>query len=431
MRLIKPQSRPFDLRDGLARGLILSVATSGTKVWSIRYEFQGKHRRLALGEFPDVTLAQARDKARAVRIAVRDGRDPFGERQAAKAIPTGTVDALAAAYLQQHATPRKKKNGAEDARVLTVDVLPYLGDRAVKELTRRDIRGVLERVMARDAPYAANRTLEIIRGMLNWGIRHDWLEANPAALIEKPGIEVARERVLDDDEIRALWDLLGRFPARQQMQAPGRPRATVDREGRPFCPISRSLAAVTKFRLLSAQRGGEVLRMRWADLDLAAGWWTIPACDSKNGKPHRVPLTPDMLAVIAAQPKKNFSRPVGINSAPSVYVFTGKASATVEAAVKKAGALLSGVLGFDFRSHDLRRTAATRMAALGVPRDHISQVLNHTPAGAVATRVYDRYNYDAEKRAALSTWNTSLTRLLAGKPSTGARVTPIRARRHA
>ena len=99
--------------------------------------------------------------------------------------------------------------------------------------------------MERDAPYAANRTLEIVRKMLNWGIRHDWLDANPAALIEKPGIEVARERVLDDEELRALWALLSRFPSRRELQAPGRPRATVDADGRPFCPVSRSLAAVT------------------------------------------------------------------------------------------------------------------------------------------------------------------------------------------
>ena len=84
--------------------------------------------------------------------------------------------------------------------------------------------------------------------------------------------------------------------------------------------------------------------------------------------------------------------------------------------MKKAGALLSGVLGFNFRSHDLRRTAATRLGALGVPRDHISHVLNHTVAGAVATRVYDRYSYDTEKRGGLGIVEPRARALLADKP---------------
>jgi integrase len=96
--------------------------------------------------------------------------------------------------------------------------------------------------------------------------------------------------------------------------------------------------------------------------------------------------------------------------------------------VKKAGAALSEVLGFEFRSHDLRRTAATRMAAAGVPRDHVSRVLNHVEGGPTATRVYDRYSYDAEKRAALDTWQRELRRILTEQQKAGADVVSIATR---
>ena len=153
--------------------------------------------------------------------------------------------------------------------------------------------------------------------------------------------------------------------------------------------MSPTLAAVQKVRLLLAQRGGEVVAMRWQDVDVEAGWWTIPAEQSKNGEPHRVPLTAEAIEIISAQPKED----------GATHVFTGRGGGLVEDRVRKAGAALSRVLGFEFRSHDLRRTAATRMAAAGVPREHIAHVLNHVQGGPRATRVYDRYHYDTENGA--------------------------------
>ncbi len=107
------------------------------------------------------------------------------------------------------------------------------------------------------------------------------------------------------------------------------------------------------------------------------------------------------------------------------YVFVGN-GASVRDRAKKAPAAIARVLDIDFRGHDLRRTAATRMAAAGVPRDHIAKVLNHVEGGARATRVYDRYSYDAEKRMALEVWSAALTRVLAEKLQTGAAAVPIR-----
>jgi integrase len=246
----------------------------------------------------------------------------------------------------------------------------------------------------------------------------DWIEANPASLISKPGREHSRDRVLSDDELRALWVLLDRFPATHQKQAPGRKLAKYDGHGNPFCPITPALAAVQKVRLLTAQRGGEVVAMRWQDLDLRTpSWWSIPGELTKNGRPHRVPLTADVVKIIKAQCVDGKPR-------PDSYVFAHFGESVKDRA-KKAGAALSRVLRFEFRGRDLRRTAATRMAAAGVPRHHISAVLNHVEGGPAATRVYDRYSYDAEKRAALETWARDLSRILAGKPKARATVVPM------
>jgi integrase len=164
-------------------------------------------------------------------------------------------------------------------------------------------------------------------------------------------------------------------------------------------------------RLLTAQRGGEVIKMRWRDLDLQAGWWTIPGEFAKNGRAHRVPLVREAIALIKAQQKDHDDQPGRDDESKdddqSEFVFVGS-GASVRDRAKKAPSRIARVLKFDFRGHDLRRTAATKMAEAGVPRQHISAVLNHVEGGASVTRVYDRYSYDAEKRKALETWARTL-----------------------
>jgi integrase len=423
LRARKPGRTPIDLRDAQQPGLIFTILPSGRKQFSVRYRTQGKQRRLVLGDFPALSLSKARERAATELVTIRGGRDRAVEVRAAKARPSDSVAALARDYLTQHAHA-KKRTGDEDERMLTRDVLPQWGDRSVRTITRRDVRDVLDRIVKRGSPIAANRTLEVIRKMFNWGIKHDWLDANPAAQIEKPGVEQSRDRVLTDDEIRELWALLGRFPGTAEKQAPGRKRAKAGPAGA-FCPVSPVLADVQKLRLLTAQRGGEIVRMRWPDLDLESGWWTIPVEHSKNGKPHRVPLVAEAVAIIRAHTPKADE---GEKAEPTTgerpdFVFTGRNGSLVEDRVKKAGAALSAVLGFEFRSHDLRRTVATRLGEAGIPREDISALLNHVQGGPVATRVYDRYSRDREKRIALDVWARRLRQILKQRPGDSSVVT--------
>lgn len=410
LRALQPSQKARDHRDALQRGLIARVLPSGVVQFCLRYRFQGKQRRLKLGTFPTVTLQKARKSARKAQSDVDDGRDPASERRAAKAPREDTVAALAKDYLAKHARKFKRTAG-EDERALKVEVLPTWRELSVRELSRRDIRALVEGIADRGSPVMANRTLALIRKMLNFAVDHDWLEANPAARVSKPAPEISRDRVLTDDELRRVWRVLSHFPTTKQRAAPGRKRANGPKSD-PLCPVSPAMAALLKVRLLTAQRGGEVGRMRWRDVDLGSGWWTIPGGDTKNGEAHRVPLVADAAAIIQKQRKRD--RPVE----PDNYVFVGQGLSVLDRA-KKAPSAIAGVLGLDFRGHDLRRTAATRMAAAGVPRDHIARVLNHVEGGARATRVYDRHGYDNEKRTALETWARTLRIIVESKAGGG------------
>ena len=180
-----------------------------------QHEWEGMERTLS--------LAKARDAAEDARAKIRNGGDPVGERQAAREIPTDNVDALVKEYVMKHVRV-KMRSCAEEERVLNVDVLPFWKDRSVRELTRRDVRALVAPIVDRGSPIMANRVLAVVRRMLNYGVRNDWLDANPASLIDKPGNEVSRERVLTDDEIRRLWRLLSRQPTTAERAAPGRKR---------------------------------------------------------------------------------------------------------------------------------------------------------------------------------------------------------------
>lgn len=410
---VKPhRTRRIELRDTLpgVPGLALRVNIGGTKTWVLRYRVgaggrRAQQRRLTLGEYPELRLAKARKEAAAHLIAVRDGADPAGAKQEARAAET--FGELATEYLDRHAKPHKRSWG-EDARMLDKDILPAWRHRKVREITRRDVRALLETIAGRGAPTAANRTWALLSTLFNFAIRRDWLEANPASLIERQP-ETSRDRVLSHDELRALWPALeaaGRIEA-------DRPATKADAP-----VVSPMIARGLQMLLLTAQRPGEVFSVKWADLELpddwatndqAVGWWTIPETVSKNKQAHRVPLSPAVIPILrdawATAPDHN------------PYVFGGTKGGSVGARAKKAAAALSARLGFAFHRHDLRRTAASEMAAAGISRDTIAKCLNHIDRGPRATAIYDRYSYDAEKRIALETWARRLTGILEAKPA--------------
>jgi integrase len=370
---LKPGTGRVDYFDENVVGLALRVTSADVKTWTLLYRFDGRLRRLTLGRFPTVKLAKARGLANDALLRVADGTDPAAEKRAARTAMRFAE--LGTLYITKHAKPRKK-SWRDDARLIRTKLNPKLKAIPLTEIKRRDIRELVEGI-AKTAPTQGNRVLALVRKMLNFAIEQDLLEANPAQHVPRPAVEHSRSRVLSESELRALW-------------------AATEREEAP-------VRAFYRLRLLTAQRGGEVVRMRWADLDLTAGWWTIPPEHAKNGLAHRVALNPQAVAIVKSlKPAKRVGLLVFPSSDPKVPALKPiRGSSKRLSRVAKLG---------DFRGHDLRRTAATMMASAGVSRVVIGKILNHVEPGVTA--VYDRASYDAEKRAALDAWGAKVEAVL-------------------
>lgn len=430
----------IDYWDPSLSGFGLRVSFGGRRTWIIRYRLGKRRPRLVIGTFPKMSLADARKEARAKLRLAEDGHDPAVDQKQRE--QAGTFGELADLYMARHANPaattknpahsqdssekrrparRGKKSWKEDRRILNNVLLAKEGVnwRHVKvvDLTRPMIRDVFESISDR-APVMANRTLALISKMLNFALSRDWIEANPAALITK-NPEVSRARVLNDDEIRELWAALGET-------------ALTNSDGQAVARLNATLNDAFRMRFYTAQRGGEVFTMRWADVDLQAGWWEIPGEFTKNGEVHRVPLVAPAVELLKARHRS--ARPGAVWVFENVYPskIPGRQFGNVAARGKKAAAFLSSGdahlknkrarmrkrpailpgLSFQFQGHDIRRTVSTNMTKSGVRRDDVSKVLNHVDRGARATKVYDRYEYDAEKRVALEAWARRLSIIL-------------------
>jgi integrase len=377
---LKPTGRRVEYFDRAMPGFGIRVAPTGRKSFILFYRANGKLRRQTLGVYPTIGLAKAREDARNTLKKASLGRDPNAEQQVAR---TQTFTALAERYLERHAK-RHKRSWRDDASVIRRVLEPVFGSMPVAAIRRAQIKDLLEDIAARGAKVAANRTLALIRKMLNFALDQEWIEANPAAKLARPGgPEQSRTRVLMADELRAVWAYLHR-PAPTDLPELKRRHWRLTR-------------AALLLRLLTAQRGREVLNLRWRDID--GSMWTIPAAFSKNKLPHRVPLTKPALAVIEDLKRDGL--------AGDDLIFAG-----VRGTRQRSGVLDD--LGIaDVRPHDFRRTAASTIASAGISRQVIGKVLNHVETGVTA--IYDRYSYDGEKRVALETWARTLDEIVRAK----------------
>jgi integrase len=428
-------SRQIDYWDTVEEGLALRVSTTH-RAWIVRYRVDGRRRRLTLGDLHDLTLAEARKNASDAKRAAANGIDPAAAQEARR--EAGTFEDLVAEYLKA-AKVAGKKSWKGDERTINAELLSR--HRAnwryvkVRELTRTMIRSVFKAITDRGAPVMANRTLALVSTMLNYAlVELEWIEANPAARIRK-NKETPRPRVLSDQEIRELW-------------AATNETVRTNEQGQRFARLNATLNDAFKMRFYTAQRGCEVFLMRWEDVDLETAWWEIPGMFTKNGEVHRVPLVVAAVELLkgrqssaregavwvfenlrpsrkrkrdakndAAHPRKrDFGNVAARGRKAAAFLSRGDAHLdNRRARTRKRGRYLPG-LTFEFRGHDIRRTASTNMTKAGVPRDDVSKILNHVDRGARATRVYDRYEYDREKRTGLETWARRLREILEPKP---------------
>jgi len=382
-----PATGQVDVWDSKTSAFGLRVSMGGTKTWIVRYRQSGSRRRYVLGRFPQVSVADARQAAKRYLGQVAGGADPARERADAKGEPTFAD--LADLYLERHAKVNKKPRSIqEDIKTLNRELLPAWGPRKVHDIRKSDVVDVLDTIIARNKLVMANRTRALMSKIFNFAIGRDYIEYNPCHKVMPLMKEHSRDRVLTDGEVRSLWLALEAEPAR--------------------------VKAAFRLALWTVARRSEILGVRWSELDLDGGWWTLPAERSKNGLAHRIPLVPSAVALL---------RTLQEGPHDAEYVFRGGRTGQPVSNPQKWLARIRNRAGLaDFRLHDIRRTVASSLTGLGVSRLVVSKLLNHVETGVTA--VYDRHSYDAEKRGALLKWERRLLEIVEDRPA--AKVVALR-----
>ncbi|MEW8658462.1 MAG: integrase arm-type DNA-binding domain-containing protein [Candidatus Thiodiazotropha endolucinida] len=393
---LKPKQERYEIWEG--NGLGVRVTPKGVKSWVFMYRYQGKARRMTLGRYPKMTVAEAHSEHGKALVSLEKGIDPseveVEKRRQDRRAPT--VKLLVDEYIEKWAKPRKR-SWEKDQSTLDRDVVTEWGKRKAKDITRRDVVILLDGIVERGAPIQANRTLAVIRKMFNFAVSRDIVPSNPCLQVKAPASENQRDRVLSAEEIKLLWDALTKVDRK-----PGD-----DQEMR--VTMAKGTALALQFQLLTAQRKGEVAAAEWSEIDLEGKLWTIPAEKSKNKLPHRVPLSPQAVSLLE-QIKKESKESIWLFPSPRGQ---GKHH-ILETAIDHAARLNQEAIGIDhWVPHDLRRTAASMMTSIGISRLVVSRILNHVESGITA--VYDRHSYDNEKRKALEAWSRKLGSILSAE----------------
>jgi integrase len=409
LKSLKGEDKIKDIRE--ARGFGIRVFPSGEKTFFFRYQFEGKKKYLNLGRYPDISLKDARDEHSKAGKLLEKGIDPIRAREddAAQRQQMPTIQELYKEYMARHSRPNKKeRTWKEDERNFEKDILPYWKNRKADSITRRDVTILIDRILDRGAPIAANNTFERVRQLFNFAVERGTLEHTPCFKMKSPTPKVPRDRHLSETEIRTFWANLESAAMTEE--------------------IKRAL----KLILLSGQRPGEVIGL--STTEIAGRWWTIPAERSKNGKPHLIYLTDLALELIGGKDGYIFEsprpiKPIKENEVPRAKPMDENALAravrnncpnNVDAPPEEQ---VENKLGVEFfRPHDLRRTCAPHLAALGFADEVIDAVLNHVKKGVI--RTYNLHRYDREKQLALEAWERKLIAIVSAVQPTG-KVIPI------
>lgn len=440
VRQLEPKGSRYFVRD--ADGFGVMVYPGGSRSFQIVYDLEGKRKRMNLGQYPGMTVAEARAKHReALGILKEQKLDPAQVRaqvatieQAERDRELERIQAEGAAreaearrltvaqwcdlFIEQYARPRKK-TWMEDQRLLTREVLPALGSRKLDELKRADIVALLEKIKARLRAKAAagegrrdlngtvaNRVHAVVSKMLAYAVEVGHIEFNPATGIKSAKVkEQSIERVLSADEIREVWQAL-----------------TGDLAGIPF---GRDVADVLLMMLATGQRKAEILALRYTMIDEGgvAHWGSM---HMKNAKAHSLPLPPLAMAIIRRR------QAASANNAS--YVFPSRVAGKALRAETPNHAVWDWFAGSHgegrkivrpcmppWSPHDLRRTVATNLAKLGISRVVIDRIQAHADGGIAG--VYDRHSYLPEMRAALEAWGRRLLEIVDG--TEGGKVVPF------
>jgi integrase len=357
LKALKPEEERYEVRDLHARGLYVIVEPSGFKSFAVRFRFDGKPKKLSLG---NISLSAARKKAGDALHEVQQLRDPTAAKKQTKAEHKTTEANTFAAVAEKYFTIEcgLRRDGEElafngklrSARRRFADVqrlaLPVLGKKPISQIKRSEAVALLDKIEIESGPTMADLLLRYLSRIFSWHAARDDDFRSPIVrgMARSKPKERERQRILTDDELRAVWNTKAEGP----------------------------FPAFVKFLLLSAARRNEALGLTWDEV--RDGVWELPASRNKTKQPLARPLSATALALIESQQRDG-----------NQYVFATSASTKQKERFDRQ----TGTQGWTL--HDLRRTARSLMSRAGVDSDHAERCLGHVIGGVRG--VYDQHKY--------------------------------------
>lgn len=386
-------SERVEIYDTVVNGFILRITKTGYKSFAYRYWYDGQSKQITIGRADEISLAEARERAREYKDVVRDGKDPAMIRRENREAKPKTFLQVIDEYKVKHFKKLKQTTKDDYTRRLNYFISGYGKNRLklpIKTFKRSDLLNWLDDV-ADSAPTNAQRLQALLSSVFTFAIHREYITTNVVKGIsfkeERKKIKSKQENIaLNDEQITALWQHFGQY---------------------------NGLAGyLFKIQMLLGQRTGEIRLMKWQDIDFDKKLWTIQIKDTKTENKHEVPLPP--MAIDILNQLKN-------STGNQTYVFNSPASSdTPIVHPSKASQRIRERSGVDdFNPHSLRTTFITRQAMLGTPKHITSKLVNHGKdiEGSAVTEAYDKHNYIPAKRKALDRWNNELHRILTGKSS--------------
>lgn len=374
-----PERGQVEIIDKTVPGLRVRIGASGVKSFIIRKRVAGSIKVVTLGRYgPRFGLADARKAARSALSDLEAGKQVVPIRRGAL-----TVRKLWPEYIE---TKSERRSIREIKRIGEKYILPELGDRLADAVTRGEVTRFIDSI---GAPFMARAVHAQLSAFYSWALpRLDKLPANPCMGAGRPAKPNARDRVLSDTELAALWRVADSQPS-------------------PW-------GVAVKLLMLTGQRRAEVIEAKRSEFDLKAKMWTIPAERAKNDTTHLVPLSAAAVAVL-----KGVDEVDGSDWLFPALGNTDNPASGISKAVERIRVAVAKDMDRDVPNwslHDIRRTVATALQRLGIRFEVTEAVLNHISGskGGVAG-VYQRHDWKAEKRTALDAWAKELDRIVQGK----------------
>lgn len=385
IRTAKPREKLYRLTD--ANGLCLEVTPTGSKLWRYRYRFEGKGKMLALGTYPAVTLQKARQRRDEARQLLTEGKDPSEQKKAAKQALLAdslTFETLAREWYAYNA-PRWAESTAYKARLyMENDMIPGIGARPVKAITRPELVELVRKVEARGTLNAAGKIRQWLHQIFRFGLASGVVEANPATDLDVVAAPPKATRHHPHVAFAELPELLGKIDTTN---------------------INTLTRCAIRLLVLTAVRPGELRQAPWSEFDLDGATWTIPKARMKARRPHVVPLPRQAVAILRQLKEITGDYPL---------VFAGQQNPDrpmSENTINKALRLM----GYEGRQtgHGFRHLLSTELNGRGYNRDWIERQLAHGDNDEIRD-TYNHATYLEQRREMMQAWADSIDALCAG-----------------